>query len=107
MAGCSGSLRPVRRSRRRSPWPVKLTRFRFRALPERADLAYDDVLGGRISETWRAEWCGGLRMSGLTRALLIGAGCWWFAASYAAAQSTINPTGDPKLAPQRILALDA
>ncbi len=46
-------------------------------------------------------------MSRLVYALLIGAGCWLLATDNAAAQATINPTGDPKLAPQRMLALDA
>ena len=46
-------------------------------------------------------------MSRLTYALLIGAGFWLFTGGLAVAQQTINPTGDPKLAPQRLLALDA
>jgi WD40 repeat protein len=38
---------------------------------------------------------------------LLAACCWWLAAGQAAAQPTINPTGDAKLAPQRVLALDS
>ena len=43
----------------------------------------------------------------LARAMLAGAGCWLLAAGPSAGQPEINPTGDPKLAPQRILAINA
>ncbi|HEY5316156.1 MAG TPA: WD40 repeat domain-containing protein [Pirellulales bacterium] len=43
----------------------------------------------------------------MARLLLVTVGCWLLAAGPAAAQPEINPTGDPKLAATRVLALDA
>ncbi|HEX3659088.1 MAG TPA: WD40 repeat domain-containing protein [Pirellulales bacterium] len=43
----------------------------------------------------------------LARSLLTAAGCWLLAITSASAQPEINPTGDPKLAATRVLALDA
>ena len=45
-------------------------------------------------------------MRGRHYTLLLAAICWSVGASRVLGQADINPTGDPKLAPQRVLALD-